>query len=153
MGHVQSANMYRIFFETTAFNQYVGEWDTFTVMTREREREREREARDVRFSGRRFTGTAVGVLESYWPPPSQDDHQNVDSMVKGMVVLACLEGLSIADLKVDVEARFKPGLAARLRELQPLAIIARCWAFLFTNHEASLSKHVVNLAELAAVSV
>ena len=66
-------------------------------------------------------------------------------------MLAGLEGLSIADLKVDVEAGFKPSLAARLRGLQPLAIIARCCAFLL-NHEASLSKHVLN-AELAAVNI
>ena len=42
------------------------------------------------FSGRRFTGTAVGVLETYWPPPSLDDHQSATSMVKGMVALAGL---------------------------------------------------------------
>jgi len=62
-----------------------------------------------------------------------------------------LGGLAIDDIKVAVAERLKPGIAVRLREVQPLSIIARCWVFLFTqHHRESLSAHVANLAEFGA---
>jgi hypothetical protein len=95
-----------------------------------------------------YTGTPVNVLESYWPPPSQDDHQNVSSMVKGMMELAKLE--TVTEFAVEVDEVRKPGYGERLRELRPLAIIAQCWVFLFTKHDADLSAHVTNLGKFAA---
>jgi hypothetical protein len=95
-----------------------------------------------------YTGTPVNVLESYWPPPSQDDHQNVSSMVKGMMELSKLE--TATEFAVEVDDVRKPGYGERLRELQPLSIIAQCWVFLFTKHDADLSAHVTNLGKFAA---
>jgi hypothetical protein len=95
-----------------------------------------------------YTGTPVNVLEGYWPPPSQDDHQNVSSMVKGMIELSKLE--TVTDFAVDVAESRRPGHAERLRELRPLSVIAQCWVFLFTKHDVDLSAHVTNLGKFAA---
>lgn len=97
-----------------------------------------------------MTGIPTKVLEGYWPKPKTDDHQNVKSMVMGMQALAQLEGIGLDDAKVVIPDRQKPGVAARLRELQPVALIASCWVFLFMRYDASLSQHVTNLAKMGA---
>ena len=94
-----------------------------------------------------MTGTQMSVLESMWPPPGVDDHQNVASMVKGFMELMKLEGKTSADAKTAVS---NPGaLDRKLKALQPLCMIARSWVFLFTENDKSLAEHVINLAEMA----
>ena len=96
-----------------------------------------------------MTGTPVGILEQYWPPPNVDDHQNVKSMVQGFQELMKLEGKTGDDAAVEVSDGKRPALSRKVRNLQPLAMIARNWVFLFTENGASLEAHVINLAEMA----
>jgi hypothetical protein len=95
------------------------------------------------------TGTPMATLEHYWPPPNVDDHQNVKSMVEGFRELMKLEGKTGDDAAVDVSEGKRPALARKVRNLQPLAMLARNWVFLFQENEASLEAHVINLAEMA----
>ena len=94
-----------------------------------------------------MTGIPMSRLEAMWPPPGVDDHQNVKSMVEGFQAMTKLEGLTADDAAT---ASSNPGaLNKKLKILQPLCMLARNWVFLFTNQAASLSEHVINLAEMA----
>ena len=98
------------------------------------------------------TGASKAILETYFPPPNTDDHQNVDKMVKGMIELAKLKGKTISDLPLSLSQRYKASLGSMLLQLQPLAIIAGCWETLFTDNKASLADHLTNLSTMAHVA-
>ena len=94
-----------------------------------------------------MTGIPMSRLEAMWPPPGVDDHQNVKSMVQGFETMMKLEGCTADDASTPPS---NPGaLNKRLKVLQPLCMLARNWVCLFTNHEGSLTDHVINLAEMA----
>lgn len=96
-----------------------------------------------------MTGVSQSSLNGYWPPSGVDDHQNVSSMSKGFKLLAGLWEMKVEDAKINVPPARIPGLTQELIEIQPLAFVAKCWTFLFTRADASLSEHLQNCARLA----